>query len=162
MRSVVGTALIVCALCGRAATAPVMASAQARTDAVTVAGTILGTVWDAQSQPVPDARVRLRNLTSGRIQAITRANSAGQFKFSNVERGDYLLELVNDEARVIAVSQTFTVAPGETVATFVRMGARLPWFLEFFSNAATSVVSTAASIGVTAVAPMGQPVSGTK
>ncbi len=162
VRAVVGTAVFVCALCGTAAPAGLMNTGQAIADARAPAGTILGTVWDAQGQPVPDALVRLRNLTSGRIRAMTRANSAGRFRFANVERGSYVLELVNDDDRVIALSQTFTVAPGETVATFVRMAARLPWFLEFFNNAAATVVSSAASIGVTAVAPTGQPVSGTK
>src|SRR3990170_3745471 len=100
------------------------------------AGTILGTVWDAQSRPIPDAQVRLRNLTTGKVEATARASQSGQFTFQNVEGGNYVLELLNDEGRVLAVGQTFSVAPGETVATFVRLGARLPWFSGFFNNAA--------------------------
>jgi hypothetical protein len=45
------------------------------------------------------------------------------------------------------------VAPGETVATFVRLGSKAPWFNGFFSNAAAAVASSAAAAGITAVAP---------
>lgn len=126
------------------------------------AGTILGTVWDAQSQPIADAQVRLRNLTTGKVEATARAGQSGQFTFQNVEGGNYVLELLNDEGRVVAVGQTFSVAPVETVATFVRLGARLPWFSGFFNNAAASAVSTAAGLGLTAVGVTGQPVSPTQ
>ncbi len=126
------------------------------------AGTILGTVWDAQNHAVPDAVVRLRNLTTGRIEATTRASQAGQFTFQNVEGGNYVLELVDDQGRVIAIGQTFSVAPGETVATFVRLGARVPWFAGFFNNAAASAVSSAAGLGLTAVSATGQPASPTQ
>jgi hypothetical protein len=119
-------------------------------------------VWDAQSQPIADAQVRLRNLTTGKVEATARAGQSGQFTFQNVEGGNYVLELLNDEGRVIAVGQTFSVAPVETVATFVRLGARLPWFSGFFNNAAASAVSTAAGLGLTAVGVTGQPVSPTQ
>ncbi len=127
-----------------------------------IAGTILGAVWDAQSVPVPDALVRLRNLTTTRIEATTRAGGTGRFAFQHVEGGDYVLELVSDGGRVVAVGQTFSVAPGETVATFLRLGARVPWFSGFFNNAAASAVASAASLGLTAVSTTGQPASPTR
>ncbi len=151
--------LIVCAAAGTAApvrpdrVGPVLAGRSS------TAGTILGTVWDAQNRPVPDAQLRLRNLTTGKVEATTRGSSAGQFTFQNVEGGNYVLEVLNDEGRVVAIGQTFSVAPGETVATFVRLGARLPWFAGFFNNAAASAVSTAAGLGLTAVSATGQPAS---
>ena len=45
------------------------------------------------------------------------------------------------------------MAAGETVATFVRLAARSPWFSGFFGNAASGLAAVAASTGVTAVAP---------
>ena len=151
-------AMVICSLTASAASA---AGTAARVPAVSAAfaATILGSVWDAQNRPVPNAMVRLRNLTTARIEATARSNQSGQFTFLNVEGGSYVLELVNDDSRVIAVGQTFSVAPGETIATFVRLGSKLPWFGGFFSNAAASAVATAASLGVTAVAATGQPAS---
>jgi hypothetical protein len=151
--------LVVCSALGIASSAPPAKTGPMPAGTSSAAGTILGTVWDAQNQPLPDAQVRLRNLTTGTSEATTRASQVGQFTFQTVEGGNYVLELVNEGGRVIAVGQMFSVAPGETVATFIRLGAKLPWFAGFFNNAAASAVSTAAGIGVTAVDATGQPVS---
>lgn len=159
---VLSVTFVVCTAAGSAAPPPPAKAGVGLAARSNTAGTILGTVWDARNQPIPDAQVRLRNLTSGKVEATARANQAGQFTFQNVEGGNYVLELFNDEGRVIAVGQTFSVAPGETVATFVRLGARLPWFSGFFNNAAASAVSTAAGLGLTAVGVTGQPVSPTQ
>jgi len=51
------------------------------------------------------------------------------------------------------------VATGETVATFVRASTRVPWFTGFFSNTVSAVSSTAASEGITAIAPVARAVS---
>lgn len=122
-------------------------------------GTILGSVWNARNEGVPGALVRLRNIASGRIEATARANDVGRFTFEGVEGGSYVLELVNDDGRVIAMGHNFTVLPGETIATFIRLGAKPPWFAGFFANAGAAAVSSAASFGLTAVAPVGQPTS---
>jgi hypothetical protein len=76
-----------------------------------------------------------------------------------VHPGLYVLEVVNSEGDVIAVGQPFAAARGESVATFVRLGAKPPGFSSFFSNAAAAAVATAASLGVTAVGPGAQPSS---
>ena len=126
------------------------------------AGAILGSVWDASNAGVPDAMVRLRNVSTGRINATVRTNEAGQFTLQNIEGGNYVLEVLNASGRVIAVGQPFAVAPGETIATFVRLGTKVPWFAGFFGNAATALSTAAASIGVTAIAPTGAAVSPTQ
>ena len=120
---------------------------------------VLGNVWTADNQPIPGARVRLRNVGSGKIEAVTVANEAGQFTFPTIEGGSYLVELINDAASVLAVGQVFSIAPGETVATFVRLGTKVPWFTGFFGNAAAAVAFSAASQGITALAPIVRPAS---
>ena len=117
------------------------------------ATSIMGAAWHADNSPIPYARLRLRNVVTGRIHAHTIANELGQFAFQAVETGSYIVELVTENGKVLTVGQTFSVAPGETVATFVRLGTRVPWFNGFFANAAAAVSSTAAATGVTAVAP---------
>ena len=120
---------------------------------------ILGHAWTADSTPIPRARLRLRDVGSGKVEAATMANDAGEFTFPNVEGGTYVVELVNEAGSVMTVGHVFSVAPGETVGTFVRLGTKVPWFKDFFGNAAAAVASSAASQGITALAPLVRPAS---
>ena len=141
--------LLIAASAMRAGAAPVAARATS----------IQGNAWTAENAPIPRARLRLRNVTSGKIDGTAIANEAGQFTFSNMEPGTYLVELVSESASVLAVSHVFTIGADETVATFVRLGNRAPGLLGFFENAATAVASGAASLGIGALAPMPRPAS---
>lgn len=114
---------------------------------------IQGAAWHSDNTPVPNAVLRLRNVVTGRIEAVTIAAANGTFAFNGIPDGTYLIEMVSDSGKVLMVGHTFTVAPGETVATFVRLGPKVPWFNGFFGNAAQTVSSSAATTGVTAVAP---------
>jgi hypothetical protein len=114
---------------------------------------VLGAAWQADNTPIPYARLRLRNTLTGQIAAHTVANESGRFSFTSVEPGSYLIELVSEEGKVLALGHAFTIARGETLATFVRLGTRVPWFTGFFANAAAAVASSAAAAGVMAVAP---------
>lgn len=114
---------------------------------------IRGAAWNADNSPIPNARLRLRDVDTGRIAATTLGNDIGQFKFDNIEGGSYVIELVSESGKILTVGHTFSVAPGETVTTFVRLGAKAPWFDGFFANAASAVAASAASLGVTALAP---------
>jgi hypothetical protein len=73
--------------------------------------------------------------------------------FGDIEGGSYIVELVSDSGKILAVGQALAVGSGETILTFVRIGAKVPWFDGFFGNAAAIVAAAAASTGVTAVAP---------
>ena len=53
----------------------------------------------------------------------------------------------------------FTIGPTETVATFIRLGARRRWYGGFFTNAAAAAIAAAATLGVTALGNGGQPAS---
>jgi hypothetical protein len=126
---------------------------------VTRATTIHGSAWTADNTPIAQARLRLRNVVNGRIEGSTIANDAGQFVFQNVAGGSYIVELVSGSGKTEVVGHVFSIAPGETVATFVRTGTKVPWFNGFFGNSMTAVSSTAASEGITAIAPVARPVS---
>jgi Carboxypeptidase regulatory-like domain len=125
---------------------------------------IQGNAWHADNTPIPNAIIRLRNVVSGKSEATTVASAAGRFAFTGIAPGTYLAELVSQSGQVLAVGHTFTVGPGETVATFVRLGGKGPWFTTLFGNAALAIVSgvatvglsvadTAASLGIPAVSP---------
>lgn len=114
---------------------------------------IEGRALKGTNAPIPQAMLRLRNVASGAILATRLADDAGRFAFTSVEPGVYLVELVNERNKVLAVSQTFTVVRGETVATFVRLSEKNPWFDGLFGNAAMAVATGAATAGVAAVSP---------
>ncbi|HET7694632.1 MAG TPA: carboxypeptidase-like regulatory domain-containing protein [Vicinamibacterales bacterium] len=122
-------------------------------------GAIQGHAWTANNSAIPHARLRLRDITTGRIAAVTQANENGQFAFGNVAAGSYAVELVNASGSVLAIGHLFSVASGESVVTFVRLAAPGSWFSGFFANAAAAVASSAASQGITALAPAGRPAS---
>ena len=109
--------------------------------------------WRADNTPLPGAHLRLRNAVTGRIEATTVADEAGQFTFAGIAEGTYLVEMVTEAGKLLTVGHVFTVAPGETVATFVRLGTKVPWFNGFFGNAALAVAASAATAGVVALSP---------
>ena len=114
---------------------------------------IVGSAWYVDNSPIKFANLRLRDVVEGKIEALTRADQAGEFTFENVPAGSYVVELVNEAGKVETVGHVFSIAQGETVATFVRLSARVPWISAFFHNTAGAVAATAASSGITALAP---------
>ena len=123
---------------------------------------MLGAALKMDNTPIPGARVQLRNVVSGKVEATAVANQTGQFTFTNIEGGTYVVELIGENGKIATVGHAFVIAHGETVATFVRLGTKVPWFTGFFGNAASAAVSAAASQGITAIAPVQLPVSATK
>lgn len=117
------------------------------------AATVRGVAWTSDNSPIPKARVRLRNTHSGRVEANAVTGEDGQFTFDRIEGGSYVVELLGDSDRVLAVGQSFRVEAGETVATFVRLPPQRRWLAGFFSNAAVAAIAAAASAGVTAMGP---------
>ena len=137
---------------------PAHAQVVTRATLTEAASTIVGTVVNANDKPVPAATLRLRELETGRILMTTRGDEEGRFQFTGVPAGSYIVELVDDGSRVLAVTQGFTLPPAEQVQVLLRLPSR-PWYSGFFTNAAIAAVSSAASLGVTAVGPGVQPAS---
>ena len=123
------------------------------------AAAVQGNAWTAQNTAVPHARLRLRDVETGKIASAAQANEAGLFAFGNVEPGAYVVELVDGLGKVLAVGSRFAIASGESVTTFVRLPPAQSWFSDFFGNAAAAVASSAAGLGITALAPVGRPAS---
>lgn len=117
--------------------------------------TVRGVAWNSDNTPIPSAKVRLRNTHSGRVEANAATGEDGRFAFTAVEGGPYVVELVGDNGKVLAVGQSFRVETGETVATFVRLAPRRSWLTDVLSNASTGVIAAAASAGVAARGPSG-------
>lgn len=140
-----------------AARAAATATTGAATNAVAKATSVVGYLWTANDTAIGDATVQLRNTVTGQVEALTRTNGIGEFIFSNVDGGSYVVEYVEyaaDQAasQLLALGHPFTVAPGQTVATFVRMSNVIPALIpDAVSNVAAAAVQGATSAGVTAV-----------
>jgi hypothetical protein len=108
------------------------------------ATSVMGYIWTGEGTPLSNSTVQLRNIVTGQIEQVSTTLQNGAFAFQNVSTGTYTIEFVTEGAgRVLAVGQAFSVAPGETVATFVRLSSRL--VLDLASNAAQAVVSNVAN-----------------
>jgi hypothetical protein len=122
-------------------------------------GSITGAAWKTDTTPYALARLRLRNVDTGRGVARAQADTDGVFRFANIDPGPYVVELVTEHDRVLAISDLLAVSPGRDVATVVRLSAKAPWYGGFFGNAAAAVISAASTLGVTARGSNGQPAS---
>lgn len=127
----------------------------------TRATAIMGYLWAGEGTPVSDATIQLRNLVTGQIEQTSTTLQNGAFAFNNVSGGTYAIEYVSESAgRLVAVGQAFSVAPGETVATFVRLGSNIVGIVpDLVGNVGSLVASTAASAGITGSVAPEQPAS---
>jgi hypothetical protein len=145
---VLAISLLVCTVvCGRLSARPVDN------------GIVRGVVWNGDNSPIAKAKVRLRNLDTGRIVAASETSTDGQFIFGAVAKGSYLVELVSDTGKVLAVGPAFRVEPEQTVSTVVRLPTRRSWYAGMFSNTAAVAIAAASAVGLTAVGSHGPPSS---
>jgi hypothetical protein len=122
-------------------------------------GSIVGTAWKGETTPYPQARIRLRNVQNGRGVARTDSDSTGKFRLFEVPPGAYVVELLSEQDKVLAVGDLFGVVAGAEATTLVRLNSKTTWFGGFFGNAAAAAISAASTLGVTAVGSNGRPVS---
>lgn len=119
---------------------------------------IMGYLWTSQNGAITEATVQIRDTVTGAIADVVKTNSSGEFIFQNVNPGEYVIEYVSDSAKkVLTIGHPFTVSPGETVATFVRLSNGATMLLPnelsaLSSNVAGQAVTSAATEGVTSIA----------
>ncbi len=123
------------------------------------AAIVRGVAWNSDNSPLVNARIRLRDIETGRVASTAETADGGRFSFSDVSRGSYVVELVSDSGKVLAVGQRFRTEPGETVSTFVQLPSRKPWIVGMFSNTAAVVIAAASTVGLTALGAHDRPVS---
>ena len=92
---------------------------------------VVGRARTLQNQPIPFARVVLRNILTGQVIARATANEEGVYQFLDVDASAYIVELLGEDGAVIAASETVSVAIGDVQETTVRAGARASQLLAF-------------------------------
>jgi Prealbumin-like fold domain len=85
---------------------------------------IIGAVVDIMQNPVQNARLRLRNLTTGNVEQEGTSNENGEFLFTVLESGTYVVEMVVVDGYVVALSNATSVGRFETMMTRVTVPGR--------------------------------------
>ena len=87
-------------------------------------GRIIGTVVDSTQMLVRNARLQLRNLTTGEIAQEGTSNDNGEFEFTILDPGTYVVEMVSANGFVVALSNAGSLARYETFETRVQVAGR--------------------------------------
>lgn len=111
-------------------------------------GLIAG-VTSIDGKPLPNIAVRLRNLENGQLVGNTAADATGQFSFSGLNPGNYVVEMVSADGTIIGTSVNIPLTTGVMAATNVAVGVSAA------ALGATSGVAAGAAIGGVAAAGAG-------
>ena len=143
---VLSVAMIVAAI-----PAPAAAAARAQQP-----GGIQGIARDAQQQPLGNVTVQIRNVATGQLSATGTTNAAGQFVFSGLTPGNYVVEVVNAAGQIIGTSAPLTVAAGAIATVTVTASAAAAaaaaaggFSLFGLGTAASAAIIGAAAVGIT-------------
>lgn len=115
------------------------------------ASMIHGQVIDSNASPMPNASVRLRNLVTSGVEKISTADQFGEFSFVVQPEIPYVVEIADQDGRIIAVGNVVTAQAGEVAAAFIPAPLNLPAMAGVFRSAAASVLSSATGTGLTAI-----------
>ena len=99
---------------------------------------IVGRARTLTNQPVPYARVTLRDARSGRITARTTADRNGRFVFLDVATSGYVVELTAADGSAIATSDLVSVSGGDMRQATVRLAANTSVRAVFGSSPTTA------------------------
>lgn len=92
----------------------------------TVAGTtgqISGHAFDLSGRQLARATVRLRNLATGLTLGGASSGPAGDFTFSGLRAGNYVVEVGNAAGQVTGTSRVIPLTPGQMIATGIGVTA---------------------------------------
>jgi hypothetical protein len=121
-------------------------------------GSINGVAQGADKAPLRNYTVRVRNVSNGQLAGSTTSTAAGEFSFSGLQPGNYIVEIVDAAGKVVGMSPS--VAVGAGVAVTVSVSATAAGALATSSGAGFSLfglgklasVAVLGAAGATAVA----------
>jgi hypothetical protein len=138
------------------------ASAAAQRATRDIRSLIDGVVVNSDQTPVPNARVRLRNLAVNAIDEIVTANEAGEFTFVAQPGVAYVAEIADQSGRTLAVGDVIVPMAGEVAGTKVTLPSGLPVLAVVYGDTVGSIVSAAIETGLQVVDPTLPKVSPTR
>ena len=84
-------------------------------------GEIAGTAV-VEGKPLPSITVRLRNVDNGQLAATTTTNERGEFKFTNLPVGNYVVETIAvDGSTLLGTSPRVALVVGAMSATGITV-----------------------------------------
>jgi hypothetical protein len=107
---------------------------------------LIGMALTSLNAPIPYAKVLLRDIRTGQVQARATANEQGQFLFIDLDASSYIVELLGAAGSVVAASQTVTLARGDVGQTEVRAAASATTVTASFGNALTGTLPQATTV----------------
>lgn len=97
-------------------------------------------------KPLPNTTVRLRNVDNGRLVGNTTSTPTGQFSFSGLTPGNYVIEMVSVDGTIIGTSVNIPLTATTMAITNVTVGVSAA-ALGATGAAAAGAVGTAAGAG---------------
>ncbi len=119
---------------------------------------IRGTATTPDLVAVPDTPVRLRNLDTSKIEQVSKTNRAGEFSFVARSEVPYVVEIVDQPGRVIAVGPVVLARSGEVAGSALVVPTAVPAYSNAFRSTAGAVATALGGIGLTAL-PDAPPLS---
>ena len=136
---------------------PATASAQAAArDTIGPRASIVGRARTSLNQPVPYARVVLRNQLTGDVEFRTTADEHGQFSFDNLALKGYIVELIGTDGAVIAASELVVTGSGAMQPAMLRVGLNAAPRALLGTTTGTGSVARAAFLAPTANEAIGR------
>ena len=104
-----------------------MGQSTVRLDPLTALGAkvnaLIGLAHTSLNTPIPYARVLLRDIKTGQIEARATANDKGRFSFLDVGASSYIVELIGSDGSVVAASELVAMNRGDIRETDIRIAA---------------------------------------
>jgi hypothetical protein len=82
---------------------------------------LVGRARTSTNTPIPYAKILLRNIRTGQIEARATANEEGVFSFLDLTNSSYVMELVGADGSVLASSEMVAVAVGDLKDATIRV-----------------------------------------
>ena len=111
-----------------------------------------GVAQHSSGTPVTNHGIRLRDAGTGQVQATSKTDGMGAFSFTNVPRGTFIVELLDDAGQVVATSTAITVGTGANPA--------VTGVIVILSDTAATGPAAAAAAGAAGAAAAGAAAGG--
>jgi hypothetical protein len=86
-------------------------------------GSLNGVAEGSDRAPLRNYIVRVRNVIDGQLAGTTTSSSAGEFSFTGLQSGNYVVEVVDVAGQVVGLSPTLIVSAGTTMSVTISASA---------------------------------------